>query len=62
MEKRAKIPTIKVGDPVYVETDKSKLAPQDAFIIVSVNKNNLSTQIQKFPMSGPKGNMLEVRL
>ena len=45
------VPTFKVGDMVFVKTDKSKSKVRDSYYVLEVNDGNQLATIQKFPMS-----------
>ena len=61
-QKSVVIPEIKVGDLVYVKSDRSKAAARDSYVVLSIDTTRLEATVQKFPMVHPKRNILVIQL
>ena len=56
------IPQFKVGDMVFVRSDRSKSKARDSYVITAVNKEQHIATIQKFPMSNFRHHPIEVSM
>ena len=59
--KSASLPTLQVGDMVYVKSDRSKSKARDSFFILGLDEPNKMATIQKFPMTNFRHHPINVQ-
>ena len=58
--KPVSVPSLQIGDMVFVKSDRSKSKARDSYFVLNLNKDKQLATIQKFPMSNFKHHPIEV--
>ena len=59
--KPVSLPSMQIGDMVYVKSDRSKSKARDSFMITHLNDNKKMATVQKFPMSHFRHHPIDVQ-
>ena len=59
--KPASLPSLQVGNTVYVKSDRSKSKARDSYVVLNLNKDTQMATVQKFPMSNFRHHPIDVQ-
>ena len=59
--KPVSLPSLQIGDKVYVKSDRSKSKARDSYVVLHLNQNTQMATIQKFPMTNFRHHPIDVQ-